>query len=67
MGGSDTQTIHSISRTHSSERKVSSRLSNLPIVYVNDIVLEEVKRIIKESEVMKEDDANWPQPDKVGR
>jgi len=36
-------------------------------VYVNDIVLDEVKRIIKESEIMKEDDANWPQPDKVGR
>jgi protein mago nashi len=36
-------------------------------VYVNDIVLDEVKRIIKESEVMKEDDVNWPQPDKVGR
>ncbi len=36
-------------------------------VYVNDIVLEEVKRIIKESEIMKEDDKEWPQPDKVGR
>ncbi len=29
-------------------------------VYVNDIVLEEVKRIIKESEIMKEDDKEWP-------
>ena len=36
-------------------------------VYVNDIVLDEVKRIIKESEIMKEDDKEWPQPDKVGR
>jgi len=36
-------------------------------VYVNDIVLEEVKRIIRESEIMKEDDKEWPQPDKVGR
>ena len=36
-------------------------------VYVNDIVLEEVKRIIKESEILKEDDKEWPQPDKVGR
>lgn len=29
-------------------------------VYVNDIVLEEVKRIIKESEILKEDDKEWP-------
>ncbi|TNV78713.1 hypothetical protein FGO68_gene10745 [Halteria grandinella] len=36
-------------------------------VYVNDIVIEEVKRIIKESEITKEDDKDWPQPDKVGR
>lgn len=34
---------------------------------MNDIVLEEVKRIIRESEITKEDDKNWPQPDKVGR
>ncbi len=37
------------------------------LVYVNDIVLDEVKRIIRESEIMKEDDKEWPQPDKVGR
>lgn len=36
-------------------------------VYVNDIIIDEVKRIIKESEITKEDDKNWPQPDKVGR
>eukprot|EP00771_Trimastix_marina_P003436 gnl/Trimastix_PCT/470.p2 GENE.gnl/Trimastix_PCT/470~~gnl/Trimastix_PCT/470.p2 ORF type:complete len:163 (+),score=32.12 gnl/Trimastix_PCT/470:48-536(+) len=36
-------------------------------VYVSDMVLNELRRIIEESEVMKEDDANWPQPDRVGR
>lgn len=34
---------------------------------MNEIVLEEVKRIIRESEITKEDDKDWPQPDKVGR
>jgi protein mago nashi len=29
-------------------------------VYVNDIVLEEVKKIIKDSEILKEDDKDWP-------
>eukprot|EP00347_Sterkiella_histriomuscorum_P000245 403376621 len=36
-------------------------------VYVNDIVLDELKRIIKDSEIIKEDDRNWPEPDKIGR
>ena len=29
-------------------------------VFVNDILLDEVKRIIKESEIIKEDDKEWP-------
>jgi len=29
--------------------------------------LREVKRIIQESEITKEDDHNWPEPDRVGR
>eukprot|EP00755_Sulcionema_specki_P017349 Sspe_Gene.64177::Locus_37633_Transcript_1_3_Confidence_0.500_Length_545::g.64177::m.64177/K12877/MAGOH; protein mago nashi len=36
-------------------------------VYCNKIVLDELKRIIEQSEVMKEDDKSWPEPDKVGR
>ena len=36
-------------------------------VYVNKPVMEELKRIIEESEVMKEDDELWPAPDRVGR
>ncbi|KRX03682.1 Mago nashi protein [Pseudocohnilembus persalinus] len=36
-------------------------------VYVSPIVLGEVKRIIQDSEILKEDDSNWPAPDKVGR
>ena len=58
----------SINPTLSLERKVQIALHLiLSLVYVNDIVLEEVKRIIRESEITKEDDKNWPQPDKVGR
>jgi protein mago nashi len=36
-------------------------------VYVNKCVIEEVKRVIDDSEIMKEDDKLWPQPDRVGR
>ena len=35
--------------------------------YVHKSVIEELKRIIEESEVMQEDDALWPPPDRVGR
>lgn len=30
-------------------------------------VMEELKRIIDDSEITKEDDALWPPPDRVGR
>ncbi|GJP46811.1 hypothetical protein CLOM_g6066, partial [Closterium sp. NIES-68] len=29
-------------------------------------VMRECKRIIAESEVTKEDDSNWPEPDRIG-
>lgn len=35
--------------------------------YVHKAVLEELKRIIEDSEVMQEDDNLWPSPDRVGR
>lgn len=30
-------------------------------------VIEELKRIIAESEILEEDDSLWPEPDRVGR
>ena len=36
-------------------------------VFVSKMVLQELKRIIQESEILKEDDGNWPEPDRVGR
>mmetsp|Transcript_46469 Transcript_46469/g.113149 ORF Transcript_46469/g.113149 Transcript_46469/m.113149 type:complete len:149 (-) Transcript_46469:181-627(-) len=36
-------------------------------VFVNEGVVEALKKIVKDSEIMKEDDRNWPMPDKVGR
>ncbi|KAH1069441.1 hypothetical protein GLYMA_03G109200v4 [Glycine max] len=36
-------------------------------VYLTPAVLRECRRIIAESEIMKEDDNNWPEPDRVGR
>lgn len=35
--------------------------------YVHKSVMEELKRIIDDSEITKEDDALWPSPDRVGR
>ncbi|VDN59702.1 unnamed protein product [Dracunculus medinensis] len=34
---------------------------------VSKIVLDELKRIIDDSEIMQEDDATWPEPDRIGR
>ncbi|KAK4990717.1 hypothetical protein LTR28_001432 [Elasticomyces elasticus] len=34
---------------------------------VSSLIVEEIKRIIKESEVMKEDDTKWPPKNKDGR
>ncbi|KAL5973836.1 Protein mago nashi 2 [Asimina triloba] len=36
-------------------------------VFLTPAVLKECRRIIAESEIMKEDDNNWPEPDRVGR
>eukprot|EP00429_Kryptoperidinium_foliaceum_P086564 CAMPEP_0176183230 /NCGR_PEP_ID=MMETSP0121_2-20121125/178_1 /TAXON_ID=160619 /ORGANISM="Kryptoperidinium foliaceum, Strain CCMP 1326" /LENGTH=100 /DNA_ID=CAMNT_0017521539 /DNA_START=93 /DNA_END=392 /DNA_ORIENTATION=+ len=36
-------------------------------VKLSPLVIEEIKRIIAESEITKEDDNNWPEPDKNGR
>jgi Mago nashi protein len=35
--------------------------------YLSKSVIEEVKRIIRDSEITAEDDSNWPQPDRDGR
>ncbi|GMH22860.1 hypothetical protein Nepgr_024703 [Nepenthes gracilis] len=36
-------------------------------VFLTPVILRECRRIIAESEIMKEDDNNWPEPDRVGR
>jgi hypothetical protein len=36
-------------------------------VYVSQTLMDELKRIIEESEILKEDDKTWPEPDRVGR
>jgi GrpB-like predicted nucleotidyltransferase (UPF0157 family) len=36
-------------------------------VCVSSVVIQEIKRIIKESDIMKEDDTKWPQKNKDGR
>lgn len=34
---------------------------------VSSLVVDEIKRIVKSSEIMKEDDSKWPQKNKDGR
>jgi protein mago nashi len=36
-------------------------------VFLTPAVLKECKRIVSESEILKEDDNNWPEPDRVGK
>jgi hypothetical protein len=36
-------------------------------VSVSALMVQEIKRIIKDSEIMKEDDSKWPQKNKDGR
>jgi protein mago nashi len=36
-------------------------------VQLDQAVIDEIKRIVTDSEVTQEDDNNWPQPDRVGR
>jgi protein mago nashi len=38
-----------------------------PPVCVSSLMISEMKRIIKESEIMKEDDTKWPQKNKDGK
>eukprot|EP00884_Botryococcus_braunii_P004178 jgi/Botrbrau1/13761/Bobra.0056s0017.1 len=35
--------------------------------FVSQAVLDELRRMIGDSEILKEDDTNWPPPDRVGR
>lgn len=35
--------------------------------YVHNSVMDELKRVILDSEIMDEDDSLWPPPDRVGR
>ena len=36
-------------------------------MYVNGIVLDELRKIIKDSKLLQEDDRRWPEPNKVGK
>jgi protein mago nashi len=44
-----------------------SRHATLRAARISKAVLEEVTRIIEDSEILKEDDSKWPEPDRVGR
>jgi len=42
-------------------------LTTRHLVCVSSVIVEEIKRIIKTSEVMKEDDSKWPRESKEGK
>lgn len=44
-----------------------ARINTREIVCVSSAVIEEIKRIVKQSEIIKEDDSKWPQKNKDGR
>lgn len=55
---------------NNSQYKSDSTHSNSMIrkeVYVTPAVLAEAKRIVEESEIVREDDKQWPEPDRDGR
>jgi hypothetical protein len=67
------QTILIIATTPSYAKKVrlptppSNFIVNETAVCVSSLMISEIKRIIKDSEIMKEDDEKWPQKNKDGR
>jgi len=36
-------------------------------LFLNSLLLDEVKKMVTESEIMKQDDTNWPEPNKDGK
>lgn len=36
-------------------------------VYVSETVIEELKKIILDSEILTQNDSKWPKPDKIGK
>lgn len=44
-----------------------SQTSVLCVVKVSQAVMDEVRRIVEKSEIIQEDDANWPEPTTEGR
>ena len=58
------QTGNYVMQTTRTTRKIRASAKKMT---VSPQVLEEVSKIIQQSEVMKEDDSNWPEPDREGR
>ncbi|KAK8790925.1 hypothetical protein WA158_005556 [Blastocystis sp. Blastoise] len=57
----DGQFIYENNSSYKSEQMIRKKAN------VNKIVIDEVKRLIRESQVSQEDDSNWPQPNDDGR
>ncbi|KAG8869875.1 hypothetical protein FRC20_000737 [Serendipita sp. 405] len=47
---------------------ISFRLEkSVQLVFVGPLIVKELKRIVETSEIVKEDDSNWPKPNIVGK
>lgn len=76
--GSATPTIASIRQRILYEKKVSHHSWEITtrgscerlltfVVFVSEIILDELKRIVKEADLFDKDDRKWPRPDRIGR
>jgi hypothetical protein len=68
----DMQTTRITAMTLSFAKRVGAYSDHLArfltlAVCVSSLMISEIKRIIKDSEIMKEDDSKWPQKNKDGR
>ncbi|KAJ5937778.1 Protein mago nashi [Penicillium verhagenii] len=59
--------IRKESKSRNSLRTYADNLTGRNTVCVSSAMIQEIRRIIKESEIMKEDDSKWPQKNKDGR
>ncbi len=60
---------NSVSLPNAFHESLPHLLSSCPhgAAFVGASVLTELKRIVKESEIVREDDKQWPEPDRTGR
>jgi hypothetical protein len=67
LGGRERPPRHRINNQLKNALNADETLWKTTTVCVSSLVIDEIKRIVKSSEIMKEDDSKWPQKNKDGR